>query len=98
MDGLLRHVCMPKHRKFWLANVEAPPSFEELRASLARKWVPDKVDDEHVTYVAKRAQTKNAGKKRAGKVMRTETVNAISRTFLRTETTQGRSPAVDDVD
>jgi hypothetical protein len=88
---------MPKHRKFWLANVEAPPSAEELRASLSCKWVPDKVEG-HESYVAKRTQTKDADKKRAGKVMRTEAVNAISRAFLRTETTQGQSPAVDDVD
>ena len=98
MDGLIRHVCMPKHRKYWLANVEvnaeAPLTDEELRASLARKWVPDKVDAEHVTYVAKRLQTKIAERNRANKVMRKDAVSAITRAFMpRTETAQGQSPA-----
>ena len=97
MDGLVRHVCMPKHRKYWLANVEveAPSTtYEELRASLARNWVPDQVDADHVTYVAKRKQTKQAEQNRADKVMRKDTVNAIARAFMpRTATAQGQSPA-----
>ena len=81
MGGLLRHVCMPKHRNKWLQHTDAPPSAEELHSSLSRKcWVPDKskMDDSHVTYVAKRAATKLSSVNKARKLMKGQVSAAVA--------------------
>ena len=72
MDGLLRHVCMPKHLKKWLEHTDGAAPEAQLRASLARKWVPFKVEEGHESYVAKRTATKEAGNAKARKVMRSQ--------------------------
>jgi hypothetical protein len=87
MDGLMRHVCMPKHRTFWLSHTEADarPSSKELHASLSSKWVPDKLDAEHETYVAKRKQTKQANEARVEKLDKTKRqkrAGEMARAFL----------------
>ena len=78
MDGLLRHVCMPKHLKKWLEHTDGAAPEAQLRASLARKWVPFKVEEGHESYVAKRTATKEAGNAKARKVMRSTLMAAIS--------------------
>ena len=80
MDGLVRHVCMPKHRNAWLAHTDAPPSARELHASLSRNCVPDKVegDETHKTYVAKRTVTKIREGEKARKVMRQAVVAGVT--------------------
>ena len=91
MDGMMRHVCMPKHLKKWIEHTDSPPDLAELKLSLSSKWVPFDQGEGHESYVAKRKQTKRQKQNQADKVARREATDTFMRTFTRT--TEGQSPA-----
>ena len=94
MDGMVRHVCMPKHLKKWIEHTDSPPDLAELKLSLSSKWVPFAQGEGHESYVAKRSQTKKKVQEKATKVARIEATDTIMRTFARMGgTAQGLSPA-----
>ena len=94
MDGMIRHVCKPKHLKKWIEHTDSPPDLAELKLSLSSKWVPFDQGEGHESYVAKRKQTKEATKKKADKVARRDATDTLVRTFARTGgAAQGLSPA-----
>lgn len=78
MDGLIRHVCMEKHLKQWVANNDSPPEMTELRRSLAEKWVAYTRDPERASYISKRTQVKEAGNKRVRVAARMQAIQALT--------------------
>jgi hypothetical protein len=94
MDGMIRHICMPKHLKKWIEHTDSPPELAELKLSLSSKWVPFDQGEEHKSYVAKRSQTKQKEQEKANKIARTEATNTLMRTFTHVGgAAQGLSPA-----
>ena len=94
MDGMMRHVCMPKHLKKWIEHTDSPPDLAELKLSLSSKWVPFDQGEGHQSYVAKRKQTIKKKEKNADKIARREATDTFMRTLARTGgTAEGQSPA-----
>ena len=92
MDDLLRHLGQEKHLKNWIKHVESPPELVDLRRSIPPKWVSHKGDSQIESYTQKRTIEKLKTEERANKVMRKETLAAVTHIFRRTATTEGQSP------